>query len=301
MYTLEQLKIFVTVCDSGSFSAAARHLKRAQSGVSQAVSNLEIAINQELFCREKNIPSLTAQGKALLPIAKSVLHQQHYFDQKVDSLAKDNEHELVIAIEESLMNEELIQVLTPLGERFPITDIEIIVASTFDVEELVRSGRAQAGIVYGDGELKPDMDFFTLGHARFLTIVAPEHPLATYSLVTEADLKAHRQCVHRSSQKKELWFSYRIAPTAWYANNHRTLIELVQQNVGWAVVPELLVHKSIQQGSVIALPISHEIDGWLSVVGCLVSRSHTSGPVLESVVSTLQRCCLQNRYWELRP
>lgn len=53
MYSLEQLKIFVAVCEAGTFSAAARQLKRAQSGVSQAISNLEIAIDKELFSREK--------------------------------------------------------------------------------------------------------------------------------------------------------------------------------------------------------------------------------------------------------
>ncbi|WP_372882015.1 LysR family transcriptional regulator [Psychromonas sp.] len=300
MYSLEQLKIFVTVCETGSFSAAARQLKRAQSGISQAISNLEIAIDKELFCREKNTPSITLQGKALLPIAKSILHQQKYFDQKVESLAKNYEHELVIAIDESVINDELIEILSPLADQFPITDFEIIIASTFDVEELVRSGQAQAGIVYVDGELKVDMDFFTLGHARFLTIASPEHPLAALSLVGETDLKAHRQCVHRSAQKKELWFSYKISPTAWYANTHKAMIELVKKNVGWAVVPELQVDQNIKQGDIISLPISHEYDGWLTVVGCLVSRSHTSGPVLESVISTLQRYCLLNKRWELR-
>ncbi|WP_166372007.1 LysR family transcriptional regulator [Psychromonas sp. SA13A] len=300
MYSLEQLKIFVTICEEGSFSAAARQLKRAQSGVSQAISNLEIAINQELFSREKNIPSLTSQGKALLPIAKSILHQQQFFDQKVESLAKGAEHELVIAIDESVVNDELMTILSPLANQFPITDVEIIITSTFDVEELVRVGQAHIGIIYVDGELKTGMDFFTLGHARFLTIASPQHPLSALSSVTESDLQAHRQCVHRSAHKKELWFSYKISPTAWYANSHMALIELVKNNIGWAVVPELLAHQQINNGSVISLPVSHEFDGWLTVVGCLVSRRHASGPVLEKVVKTLKDHSLLNKHWTLK-
>ncbi|GAL17166.1 hypothetical protein JCM19235_5715 [Vibrio maritimus] len=35
MYSFEQLKVFVAVCEYGSFSAAARKLGRAQSGVSR--------------------------------------------------------------------------------------------------------------------------------------------------------------------------------------------------------------------------------------------------------------------------
>jgi len=300
MYSFEQLKIFVTVCESGSFSAAARKLKRAQSGVSQAIANLEIAINQDLFNRDKNLPTLTEKGKALLPIAKAILHQQKYFDQKVESLTKEYEHEIVIAVDESLLNDDLLKILTPLADEFPITHIEIITAATFDIEELIQTGKAQVGIVYADGELKVDMDFFTLGHARFLTIASPEHSLAKLPVVQDADLKAHRQLVHRSAKQKELWFSYGISSMVWYANTHQTLVDLVHQGVGWAVVPELLVNRMIEQGEVISLPVAHEFNGWLTMVGCLVSRSHSSGPVLESLINALNNCYLNNQRWQLK-
>ena len=40
--TLDQLRVLVTIADSGSFSAAGRELRRAQSAISQAVANLEV-------------------------------------------------------------------------------------------------------------------------------------------------------------------------------------------------------------------------------------------------------------------
>lgn len=294
MYSFEQLKIFVTVCESGSFSAAARQLKRAQSGVSQAIANLEIAINQELFSREKNTPILTAKGKALLPIAYSILHQQQYFEQKIVSLNQDEEHQLVIAVDESLMSDDLLSMLAPLAEQYPVTYFEIISASTFDVETLVRKGKAQIGIVYADGELKTDMDFFTLGQARFLTIAAPNHDLAKLSLVQDSDLKSYRQCVHRSAEQRELWFSYGISSKLWYANTHQTLIKLVEQGVGWAVVPESLIESRVLSGDLVTLPVAHEYNGWLTAVGCIVSRSYGSGPVLDSVIEVLQDKFLTN-------
>lgn len=300
MYSFEQLKVFITVCESGSFSAAARKLKRAQSGVSQAIANLEISINQELFNRDKNTPVLTANGKALLPIAKSILDQQNYFDQKLESLTNESEHELVIAVDESLMSTDLLQIFAPLADEFPITHIEIISASTFDIETLVREGTAQVGLVYADGELKVDMDFFLLGQARFLTITSPEHPLATLSKVQDVDLKRYRQCVHRSAQQKELWFSYAISSMVWYANTHQTIIDLVQQGIGWASVPELLIKDQLKHKSIVTLPVTHEYNGWLTPVGCLISRSHQSGPVLESVINLLQQHSFDNHHWKKR-
>ncbi|ASP47232.1 LysR family transcriptional regulator [Cognaticolwellia beringensis] len=300
MYSFEQLKVFITVCEMGSFSAAARKLKRAQSGVSQAIANLEISINQELFNREKNTPVLTANGKTLLPIAKSIIHQQRYFDQKLESLSNKYENELVIAIDESLVSSDLLNIFTPLSEQFPITHIEIISTSTFEVEELVRTGKAQAGLIYADSELKVDMDFFLLGQARFLTICAPEHPLVALNTVEDNDLKRYRQCVHRCIKQRELWFSYAISTKVWYANTHKTLIDLVLQGTGWASVPEQLIKQYLDQGSLIALPVAHEYSGWLTPVGCLISRSHPTGPVLTSLIESLQEYHFSNDHWEIR-
>ncbi|NLS14513.1 LysR family transcriptional regulator [Vibrio sp. SM6] len=288
MYSIEQLKIFVEVCQSGSFSAAARRLNRAQSGVSQAIANLEIAIDQTLFSREKNRPQLTESGQALLPIAQAILQQAHYFDQKIEALRQDAEHELVIAVDESLPTSEFLREIGALSTRFPTTNIEVLSVSTFDIPTLIRQGRAQIGIVYATGELLPDMDFYLLGQTRFLTIAAPEHPLAQLATVRDNDLKRYRQCVHRSLDKEELWFTYGISTELWYANRHETLVEWVKQKVGWANVPESLVRAALVDGSLVALPVSHEKSGWLTSVGCVVSRRHHPGPALSAVLGCVQ-------------
>ena len=159
---------------------------------SQSIANLEIAIDQELFNREKNIPVLTSTGKALLPVAKSILDQQKYFDQKVESLAQEDDHEL---------------------SKLPV--------------------------------------------------------------VQDSDLKRYRQCVQRSSKQRELWFTYGISSMLWYANTHKTIIDLVEQNVGWANVPEMMVMEGIHKGELVALPVAHEHGGWITPVGCLgVTPSH---------------------------
>ncbi|WP_017223735.1 LysR family transcriptional regulator [Moritella dasanensis] len=288
MYSFEQLKIFVCVCESGSFSAAARQLKRAQSGVSQSISNLEIAVNQVLFLRDKNTPVLTDNGKALLPIARAILHQQHFFDQKIEALTSGDEHELVIAIDESAVNPFLLDLLSECAGRFPLTHIEILLDTTFNVEEMVRSGRAQIGIIYFNGALKSDMDHYIIGHQKFITMVSPDHALTTLSQVKEADLQAHRQIVYRGVEYKELWFSYGISTHAWYTNTHQMLLELATRGVGWAVVPESMATPYLLDKRLVALPVVFEPNGWMTAVGCLVSRRQKRGPVLGHILSMLQ-------------
>lgn len=48
-FSIEQLQAFVASAEQGSFSAAARHLGKAQSVVSAAIANLEADLNLSLF------------------------------------------------------------------------------------------------------------------------------------------------------------------------------------------------------------------------------------------------------------
>ncbi|GLS92350.1 LysR family transcriptional regulator [Psychromonas marina] len=289
MYSLEQLKIFVAVCETGSFSAAARKLKRAQSGVSQSIANLEISINQELFDRSLNKPTLTVEGIALLPLAQSILNQTVNFEQKIESLDKQHEHSLVFAIEESFIDNSLLIALSQLADEFPSTIIEIVATSTFDVERMVSEGKAQIGIIYADGKMQNTMDFFNLGHNRFATVVSPTHPLTLLASVKESDLRSHRQVAMRSSEGKQLWFSYAISTKVWYANNHKTIAGLVEQGVGWAMIPEQLANDYINAGQLVSLNLEFEPNGWITTIDCITSRSHAAGPVLNAALTKIRQ------------
>src|SRR6267154_275625 len=70
--TLDQLRTFIAAVDEGSFSAAGRKLRRAQSVVSQTLANLEAQLGVKLFDRSARYPKLTDEGRSLLVDARSV-------------------------------------------------------------------------------------------------------------------------------------------------------------------------------------------------------------------------------------
>src|SRR2546427_2031862 len=70
--TLDQLRTFIAAVDEGSFSAAGRKLRRAQSVVSQTLANLEAQLGVKLFDRSSRYPKLTDEGRSLLIDARSV-------------------------------------------------------------------------------------------------------------------------------------------------------------------------------------------------------------------------------------
>src|SRR5271163_2900798 len=71
--TLDQLRAFLAVVEEGSFSAAARKLKRVQSAISTAMANLEDQLGVPLWDRSTKIAKLTDQGQTVLAAARRVL------------------------------------------------------------------------------------------------------------------------------------------------------------------------------------------------------------------------------------
>ncbi|EGD52524.1 transcriptional regulator, LysR family [Thermoanaerobacter ethanolicus JW 200] len=69
---LRQLKIFLTVCESGSMSKAAKKLYMTQPSISQTISELEQELNVKLFERMSKKLLLTYAGEVLKEYAKRI-------------------------------------------------------------------------------------------------------------------------------------------------------------------------------------------------------------------------------------
>jgi len=69
------LRSFLAVHRTGSFTAAAREMHRAQSRISDQVAQLEHLLGAQLFIRGRTHARLTSAGWALVPYAQEVLRQ----------------------------------------------------------------------------------------------------------------------------------------------------------------------------------------------------------------------------------
>src|SRR4051812_39951014 len=73
MYDPAQLRTFLTVAQTLSFTQAAARLGVRQSTVSQHVRRLEEATGRPLFARDTHSVELTEDGEALLGFARTIL------------------------------------------------------------------------------------------------------------------------------------------------------------------------------------------------------------------------------------
>ena len=73
--TLDQLRVFLTVVEVGSFAGAARRLGRATSVISYSIANLEAQLGVLLFDREVDAQTPADRGWPHGPVGGAHHHQ----------------------------------------------------------------------------------------------------------------------------------------------------------------------------------------------------------------------------------
>src|SRR6267154_835281 len=117
--SLDQLRIFIAAADEGSFSAAGRWLRRAQSVVSQTLANLEGQLGLKLFDRSARCPVLTDHGRALRGDARAVAGGVDLFKARAKSLAGGLDPELSVVVDVTFPGAIFLPAVAAFQEKFP--------------------------------------------------------------------------------------------------------------------------------------------------------------------------------------
>jgi hypothetical protein len=98
--TLDQLRVFLTVADTGSFAGAARRLGRATSVISYSIANLEAQLGVLLFDRESTRkPQLTEAGRTVLSEARTLSNDVNGLRARVRGLLQGVEAKIPLVLD----------------------------------------------------------------------------------------------------------------------------------------------------------------------------------------------------------
>jgi DNA-binding transcriptional LysR family regulator len=237
--SLDQLRVFIAAAETGSFSAAGRKLRRAQSLVSQTVANLEAQLDVRLFDRAKKYPQLTGEGHALLVEAKAVLDRMDGFKARARTMAEGLEPELSAVIDVMYPMAALIKAVGFFKQTYPRTPLLLYVEALGAVVQHVLDGRCRIGVI-GTLPLVPEnMQSEPLIEVPFTTVVAPHHPLAKIrGIVPKSTLVEHVQLVltDRSTLSEGRSFGV-LSPLTWRLADLGAKLEFLRAGFGWGHMP----------------------------------------------------------------
>lgn len=206
----EQLLMFQTVIETGSFSAAARKLGKVPSAVSMSIANLEIDLNLNLFERIGREPTPTAEAIVLYEKTQQLLIEMNQWKQHAHALSNGLESTLNIVIVSELLHTNWTDYITLLEQHFPSLAINIVSAPQEDALQMLLDQTAQLALMFEREQLDSREQFVELKREALVPVLAKNHPLAQLENVSFEQMVQTRQIVVASrdnSIKPELLFS----------------------------------------------------------------------------------------------
>ncbi len=253
--SIDQIQVFLAVVDQGSFSAAARHLNRAQSVVTYTVRKLEQQVGTALFDRSSYRPALTEAGRVLMPRARRIAEDIQTFRLQARGVAGGLEPELSFVLDTMFPMPPFLALLKTFRARYPSIQPRIHVESMGSAVRLILDGTCTIGIIIsfaGDGlglRRVPLLD------VELAVVAAPDHPLAQLpGPLTPDALRDHLQLVLTDRSGLTGHRDHGVYATeTWRLGDLGAKHAMLRAGLGWGSMPLHMVAEDLCQGHLVRL------------------------------------------------
>lgn len=254
-FSSDNIELFLSVLDRGSFSAAARALGRVPSAVSMAIGNLEAELGFALFERTHRETRPTALALTLEPHARLIAEQLAQLQTHAVELSQGLESKLAVAVVPDIDHQPLLRAIKTLSERHPLLDVEVFTAPQEDALHLLHSGRVSLCLAFAGLTVDPRQRFQNIGMEALTATVSPHHPaLGEHGQVRYLeDLINVRQILVASRDLPMADTRPLIGTSHWRTDSLGMAIEMVEAGLGWGDFPLSRIAPLLAAGRLVQL------------------------------------------------
>ena len=290
--TLDQLRAFATIADEGSFSAAARKLRRVQSAISHSIRTLEDQLGLELFDRSARLPKLTDQGRLVLVHARRVLESTDELRTLALGLVGGLEPQGALAVDAIFPTDALAAACREFAGTYPTVPLRIHTETLSAVSALVLDGTCQLGIV-GPDALAVGLERTHLTTVRMIPLVAAGHPLAREPhRVSARRLARHVQIVTAERTREGTPDRAVLSPLTWRVADLHTKHALLRAGLGWGRLPEHVAREDLEHGRLVAIrPVAWGDEDHRLALAIVHRPGAALGPAARWLIERLGELC----------
>jgi len=283
-----ELRAFLAVADTGSFSRAAEQLHLTQPAVSKRIQSLETQLGVRLFDRVGKRVHLTDAGRLLGPRARALLQGVHDAETLLRNLHERVDGQLRLATSHHVGLHRLAPVLRSFSQEFPEVELDVQFVDSEEAHDLVAAGHVELAVVTLDPKGDRRVESRRLWHDPLDFVAADHHPLSGRTRITLADLGEWRAILpglgtYTGRIVAERFGSAGIALRSAMSTNYlETIGMLVGIGLGWSVLPRTMV-----RSPVVRLDVEHDLIG--RDLGYVTNPARTLSNSARAFISVLER------------
>jgi LysR family hydrogen peroxide-inducible transcriptional activator len=267
-----QLRDFVAVATTGSFSEAASKCRVAQPSLSKAIQRLEVEVGDKLFIRLKRRAVLTPAGEMLLKHANRILTEIEKVKREIAEAHGLRRGTVSVGVLPTIAPYFLPRVISQFREACPGLEIIIRESTTADLLKLVDACELDLALVTLPIRNDDRIETQVLFTEELVLAVPSKHPLAVKEKIRLVDLDKEQFILMQEDDRLGNQILSSIGQTDSHLNvvlrssQIETIQSLVMAGVGIAFVPHTakiggrtpLVYRSMERPR----PMRTIIVGW---------------------------------------
>lgn len=254
-----QLRAFISLARSGSFTQAGRELHLTQSAISHAIKVLETDLACQLFHRQGKSVHLTHHGRELLPHAETIMQAMGQARASLGALDKTPRGRLTIGCTPAASQFILPTVFREFKESFPQYEIRVLPGETPQTIERLLNNEVDLSVT-----LRP-LDVSRLEcHAIFEDelefLVSPLHPWANKApkirdAVTETFIVSSRSSLN-FVMIQEFFLKQGVRLNHFIElGSSEAIKELAKLGLGIAIAARWIARNEIDAGQLVPVPL----------------------------------------------
>lgn len=261
---IRQIQYFLSVVDTGSFSAAADEQYISQSSLSKIIISLEKELSVLLFDRSKRKVALTAAGETFLPHARKI-----YADYKAMAVGlegyKSTADFFSIAAIPILTQYGITNSIAQFREKFPNIHFSLEEIDGVNILPALAEHRFDLAFTRHNNLDRNHFACLEICKDKLLAVVSLKNKHASRSSISLKELSSENFIVFdKVTELHQLIMDEcgkaGFEPTIFYSSHRKvSVFGLVGTNIGLALMP-VKIYEYHQHSDVVAIPLEEHIE-----------------------------------------
>jgi DNA-binding transcriptional LysR family regulator len=247
----------------GTMRAASDKLDVATSSVSRQIGELESELGLTLIEKGRRKIKLTEAGEAACLYYKEKLSQEEAFLSKIEELKSIRTGKIILAVGEAFITPQFSEMLQEFMQNYTGIKVQVVVANTNSVVELVREDDAHMGLIF-DIPRDPKIRARLTVPQPLKVIINKKHNFSSKKSIKLSELTEEslglpedsyriRQLIHAAEQEEGVFLE-----SSMVTNSLALITDFVKSGRGISIMPELVVQQELKNGELEALPTNNK-------------------------------------------
>lgn len=254
---IRQLRAFVAIAESGTFTAGALRVHVTQAAISMQIRQLETEIGAKVFVRAPRHVILTEAGEQLLRRARHILREHDAALDEIAELAGAERGRLRIGSASAMvLTDQLPGILEELRNQHPGAEIGVTSGTSEVLVDQILAGEIDIAFVSLPVDVR-GIKTERLSEDQLVAIASPQHKLARQKTISAYTLAGERLILgERGGNTRRLidQFFAQAGVTLHVAmelSRQQAIRRMVEANMGVGIVPLQSVLDEVEQGKLV--------------------------------------------------